>query len=155
VAILVVLHPKERVAGHLTQPRIGEFVAGRRSLPYLLLGAGLSTIIGWASTLLGVGAGFIYVPALIYLLDFPIHFATATSQFILTITAFTGSVTHVLGGLFHHGWRRTVVLALGVVLGAQVGARLSQRIQGVWIMRGLAIALGLVGIRILLAAFSS
>lgn len=155
VAILLTLRPRERIADHLTQPRIKVYMAARRSPRYLLLGAGLSTIIGWLSTLLGVGAGFIYVPAFIYLLDFPVHFATATSQFILAITAFTGSVTHLLGGFFHHGLRRTVVLAVGVILGAQIGARLSQRIHGVWIMRGLAVALGFVGMRILLAAFFS
>jgi uncharacterized membrane protein YfcA len=41
------------------------------------------------------------------------------------------------------------MLSIGAVLGAQVGAKLSQHIHGDWIIRGLAVALGLVGIRLL------
>jgi len=44
----------------------------------------------------------------------------------------------------------TVSLAIGVVLGAQLGAHLSERIKGEWIIRGLSLALGLVGLRILM-----
>jgi uncharacterized membrane protein YfcA len=119
---------------------------------HFILGALLSIIVGFVSSLLGIGAGFIYVPALVYLLDFPVHTATATSQFILAITAFTGSATHVFSGLFHHGVRRTVALAIGVVLGAQLGARFSEHTQGDWIIRCLAIALAFVGIRIFVMA---
>jgi len=37
-----------------------------------------------------------------------------------------------------------------VLIGAQVGARLSNRLRGVWIIRSLAIALGVVGVRLIL-----
>jgi uncharacterized membrane protein YfcA len=96
-----------------------------------------------------VSAADSYVPALVYLLKFPVHIATATSLFVLTITALTGSATHVAAGLFHHGIRRGLALSMGAVLGAQVGAKLSQRIHGDWIIRSLAIALGLVGVRLI------
>ena len=56
-------------------------------------------------------------------------------------------------GAFHHGIRRTIALSIGVLIGAQLGALLSNRIKGIWIIRGLAIALGLVGIRILILAY--
>jgi len=39
-----------------------------------------------------------------------------------------------------------------VPLRAQLGARLSGRIRGGWIIRGLAVALGLVAIRVLMLA---
>jgi len=39
------------------------------------------------------------------------------------------------------------------LLGAHIGARLSEKIQGSWIIRGLAIALGVVGLRILAIAW--
>jgi len=41
------------------------------------------------------------------------------------------------------------VLSIGAILGAQAGARLSQRIHGEWIIRSLAIALGLAGVRLI------
>jgi uncharacterized protein len=94
------------------------------------------------------------VPALVHVLNFPVHVATATSHFILAVMALTGTMVHVVTGAFHHGIRRTIALAIGVVIGAQLGAILSNRIRGIWIIRGLAIALGLVGIRILILAYS-
>jgi uncharacterized protein len=41
-----------------------------------------------------------------------------------------------------------------VLLGAQLGVSLSRRIGGLWIIRGLAVALGCVGIRLLILAFA-
>jgi len=48
---------------------------------------------------------------------------------------------------------QTIALAIGVVLGAQLGAYLSNRIKGTWIIRSLALALGFIGIRILMMLF--
>jgi hypothetical protein len=103
---------------------------------------------------LGIGGGIIHVPALVHILNFPVHIATATSHFILAIMALTGTGVHIFVGTFHHGIRRTIALAIGVLIGAQLGASLSNRVGGVWIIRGLAIALGLVGIRILILAYT-
>jgi uncharacterized membrane protein YfcA len=119
----------------------------------LLLGMGISLVVGYVSSFLGIGGGIIHVPALSYLLGFPVHIATATSHFILAIMALTGTLVHIATGTFAHGVHRTVALAIGVLLGAQVGARLSEKIKGSWIIRGLAIALGLVGLRILAVAW--
>jgi len=116
------------------------------------VGVGLSFFVGYISSLLGIGGGIIHVPLLVHLLNFPVHIATATSHFILAIMALTGTVVHIVTGSFSHGVRRTITLAVGVLLGAQVGALLSNRVQGGWIIRGLAIALGFVGIRILIMA---
>lgn len=115
-------------------------------------GMGISLVVGYLSSLLGIGGGIIHVPVLAQLLHFPVHIATATSHFVLAIMALTGTVVHVATGTFHHGVRRTIALSLGVLPGAQVGAWLSQRVHGVWILRGLAIALGLVGLRLLFSA---
>lgn len=118
-----------------------------------VLGMIISLIVGYISSFLGIGGGIIHVPALSYLLGFPIHIATATSHFILAIMALTGTVVHIASGTFAHGVHRTIALAIGVMIGAQIGARLSEKIQGNWIIRGLAIALGLVGLRILAVAW--
>jgi uncharacterized protein len=112
----------------------------------------ISLVVGYVSSFLGIGGGIIHVPALCYILNFPIHVATATSHFILAIMALTGTIVHIFTGTFAHGVHRTIALAIGVVLGAQIGARLSEKIQGGWIIRGLAMALIVVGIRILIVA---
>ncbi len=116
-----------------------------------LRGAAFSLFVGYFSSLLGIGGGIIHVPMLVHLLNFPVHIATATSQFMLMNMALTGTLTHLAAGTFTQGLRRIIMLSLGVLLGAQLGARLSGRMQGPWIIRGLAIALGLVGARLLLA----
>jgi uncharacterized membrane protein YfcA len=119
----------------------------------LRLGIILSVFVGYLSSLLGVGGGFIHVPALSRLLNFPVHIATATSHFVLAIMALTGTLVHVAQGVFVHGVRRTAVLAIGVLIGAQAGAWLSNRTGGKVIIRGLAVALAFVGIRLIFSEF--
>jgi len=117
----------------------------------LWLGILLSVFVGFVSSLLGVGGGFIHVPVLNHLLNFPVHIATATSHFVLAIMALTGTLVHVTQGVFVHGVWRTAVLGAGVLIGAQAGATMSNRADGKLIMRGLAVALVFVGIRLILA----
>jgi hypothetical protein len=153
------------MAGYLTQrpkhdspaPGTGIQVGQHRTRPWNLVHGGRSTwigvaaslLIGFVSTLLGIGGGVVHVPALVHLLGFPVHSATATSHFILVITAGTGTGVHVLTGAFHHGIRRTLVLGIGAIVGAPLGARLSSRLHGLWIMRCLAVALALIGLRLI------
>lgn len=118
-----------------------------------MIGIALSVFVGFLSSFLGIGGGIIHVPAMAYLLGFPVHIATATSHFVLAIMTFTGSVVHIAQGSFDHGARRTAALAIGVLLGAQLGAYFSNKVKGALITHSLAMALVLVGIRILIAAF--
>jgi uncharacterized protein len=115
-------------------------------------GVGLSFLIGWLSSLLGIGGGAFHVPALAYLLHFPLHVATATSHFTLAIMSLIGSVTHIVMGDFAHGIRRTLALAVGVLVGAQLGALLSQRFRGSTLIRILAVGLVLFGLRLVMQA---
>lgn len=110
----------------------------------------LSLVVGYVSSLLGIGGGIIHVPAMINLLNFPVHIATATSHFVLAIMALTGTIVHIINGSFSSGYMITISVGIGVIAGAQIGARLSSKIHGVWIVRGLALALLLVGIRLIL-----
>lgn len=138
---------------HLAEPSVK---ADARLHPFAynpVIGAGICFFIGYITSLLGVGGGFIEVPAMVYLLNFPVHIATATSQFIVAVMAFAGSATHVAAGLFHRGVRRTVALAIGVVMGAQLGAWVSEHVHGNWIIRSLAIVLGFVGLRLIVMAY--
>jgi len=111
----------------------------------------LSLVVGFISSLLGVGGGFIHVPILTRLLDFPVHIATATSHFVLAIMSLTGTLVHVAQGVFVRGIRRTTMLAIGVLIGAQGGAWMSNRIGGKMIIRGLAVALAFVGVRLIVS----
>jgi uncharacterized membrane protein YfcA len=114
-----------------------------------------SFVIGLLSSMLGIGGGPFHVPVLVYLLHFPLHVATATSQFMLMIMSLVGSTAHIVAGNFGQGFMRTIFLSLGVLVGAQLGARLSQRLNSAVISRVLAGGLILIGIRLAVHAFEN
>ena len=118
-----------------------------------LLGSIGSAYIAVISSLMGIGGGIIHVPFLIRVLRIPPHNATATSHFVLTFVALAATLTHLAMGEFNRGLPQTMYLAVGVMMGAPVGAALSSRIHGSLIVRLLAAALCLVGLRLLLRSF--
>lgn len=116
----------------------------------LKLGVVISFGVGVLSSLLGIGGGIIHVPFMIYALDFPVHLATATSHFILAILSGTGTAVDLWQGVLQPGLPQAVCVSLGVVPGAMIGARISKRIHGRWIVGLLAMALVAAAARILL-----
>jgi uncharacterized membrane protein YfcA len=118
------------------------------------LGIPFSALIGFLSSMLGIGGGIFTVPVLVQLLSFPVHIATATSVFTLGIMSLTGSLTHIASDTLNGSGSQVVFLAIGVILGAPLGARLSMRLRGKWIISALALSIGLVGIRFLITAIS-
>jgi uncharacterized protein len=117
------------------------------------LGAVLSVFVGFLSSFLGIGGGVVHVPLLVAVLGFPTHIATATSHFVLAIMALVATLTHVAAGTFAHGvgLRRAAALSAGVVFGAQLGAKLSQRLSGTMIQRLLAAGLLALAARLILS----
>ena len=118
------------------------------------IGAIGSAYIAVVASLLGIGGGIVHVPFLIRVLRLRPHVATATSHFVLTFMALTATITHVAMGQFERGVAPTMYLAVGVMMGAPLGASLSARLGGSVIVRLLALALCLVGLRLLVAAFA-
>ena len=90
---------------------------------------GLGAFIGFAGSVLGIGGGFILVPALIYFFRVPTAVVVGTSQFQILFTmiaaillhAFTDQSVDVVLGL---------LLIVGGVFGAQFGARAGRNIRG-------------------------
>jgi len=102
--------------------------------------------------LLGVGGGFIMVPAMIFLLGMGAQVVVGTSLFqILFVTIATtmvhamttGAVDIVLAGL----------LLLGSVTGAQIGARFAQKVRPEYLRMALAIIVLLVALRMAVGLF--
>ena len=103
----------------------------RRSKLYIsaLLPLGIGAFVGVLAAIMGVGGGFIMVPAMIYLLGMPTSVVVGTSLFqIIFVTANvtflqsvqTQTVDFMLAGL----------LLLGAVIGAQFGTRASVLLRG-------------------------
>ena len=118
--------------------------------PRLGLGALLTVGVGFVASLLGIGGGILHVPLLVYVLGFPTHVSTATSHFVLALLSLAAVLVHLLGGSLGPVLDRTWPLVVGVIGGAQLGARLSSRLHGRWILWSLALALASVGLRVLL-----
>ncbi len=118
-----------------------------------LIGSIGTAYIAVLSSLMGIGGGIIHVPFLIRALRIPAHNATATSHFVLTFVALAATVTHLAMGEFNHGLPEAMYLAVGMMMGAPIGAGISTRIHGSLIVRLLAAALCLVGLRLLARSF--
>ena len=116
--------------------------------PVMRLGILISFLVGILSSLFGVGGGIIHVPFLIVVLGIPVHTATATSQFVLTITSLTGALALLQRGQVH--LTTAASMGLGVLIGAQGGAFLSSRMRSEPIRRVMAAALALFAIRLIL-----
>jgi uncharacterized membrane protein YfcA len=161
LALFLLVRPKSDTASPRERPRSSTHGMARvlKSLDgmtfeyhfYPWLGLIIFFCLGFFATFLGIGGGSLIVPTLSYVLNFPVLIATATSQFIVAITTLTATVVHIWQGSFHHGAHRTAALGIGVLIGAQFGAFLSNKIKGVWIIRGLALAVAIVGIKMLIA----
>lgn len=114
----------------------------------------ISVVVGFASSLLGIGGGIVRVPLMIWALHFPVHIAAATSQPILAFTAAEGISVHVLQGTLTGGTTlvRVALLAAGTVPGAQLGAFVARRLRGPVITRILGGSMIIVGVRLALKA---
>ena len=135
-------------------------VSGRKTRPVrqgpvpVRRGVAISAVVGFASSFLGIGGGVFHVPLLVMALGYPTHVATATSHYVLALMSGGAVVTHALQGSYHvgHGLRRSLVLAVSLAAGAQIGARASMRVPALAIERLLAVALALVALRLAIAA---
>lgn len=108
---------------------------------------GLGAAIGVLAGVMGVGGGFIMVPAMIYLLKVPTNVVIGTSLFQITmVAAFTTiiqattnqSVDIVLG----------LVLMVGGVIGAQYGVKVGQKLRGEQLRALLGLLVLLVALRL-------
>jgi uncharacterized membrane protein YfcA len=113
-------------------------------------GMGASLGAGVASGLLGVGGGFIKVPAMNIVMGVPIKVAAATSSFMIGVTAVSSLLVYLGRGEVHPGV--TTPLVLGTVVGAMAGTRLQGRIPSRHVRIALAAILVFVAIQMSLRA---
>ena len=93
-------------------------------IPPVLVGVG----VGVLAAIMGVGGGFVMVPAMIYLLGMPTKVVIGTSLFqIIFVTGFT-TLLHATTN-FTVDIVLAVLLLVGGVIGAQIGAQLGTRLK--------------------------
>jgi uncharacterized protein len=111
--------------------------------------AGLSAagVAGMVSGLLGVGGGFIKVPIMYALMNVPLGVATATSNFMVGITAAASVFVYYGRGDIYP--MVVVPTALGVFLGAVSAVYALRRIGAAWVREALVVLLILLGVYML------
>ena len=93
-------------------------------IPPLVVGV----LVGILAAIMGVGGGFVMVPAMIYLLGMPTKVVIGTSLFqIIFVTAFT-TLLHATTN-FTVDMLLAVLLLIGGVIGAQIGTRIGVRLK--------------------------
>ncbi|PYE86640.1 hypothetical protein C7477_1214 [Phyllobacterium leguminum] len=113
---------------------------------------GIGFFIGILAAIMGVGGGFIMVPALIYLLRVPTNVVIGTSLFQVTfVTAFAT----VMQAMTNHSVDIVLALLLmiGGVIGAQYGARVGQKLRGEQLRLLLALLVLAVALRLAFGLF--
>jgi uncharacterized membrane protein YfcA len=91
------------------------------------LGLAASLVAGGLSGLLGIGGGPIKVPVMFIFMKVPLMVATATSNFMIGVTAAASAIVYYRRGDILV--EIAAPLAVGVFLGSLLGARLAPRIQ--------------------------
>lgn len=116
----------------------------------LPLGAGVSALAGVISGLLGVGGGFLKVPAMALGMNVPIKVAAATSNFMIGVTAIASLFIYIARGYLSPLVAAPV--AAGVSFGALLGTRWQSRVSARVLRRVLSVIVIAVGIEMLLRA---
>ncbi len=106
--------------------------------------AAVGLVAGLLSGLLGVGGGIVMVPGFTQVARVPIKEAIATSLACVALFAVPGTVTHALLGDID--WRFALLLAVGVVPGARLGAALTVRTSDRRLRTVVALFLGLTAV---------
>ena len=107
---------------------------------------GLALFVGFAGALLGIGGGFIMVPALLYIFRVPTAVVVGTSQFQIVCTTIVALVLHAIANQAVD-IVLAILLILGGVFGAQFGARAGRNLRAELFRFLLAILLLGVGLR--------
>ncbi len=116
------------------------------AIPVLVLGFS----IGVLTSIMGVGGGFIMVPAMIYLLRIPTSVVVGTSLFqIIFVTAYTTMVQAATN--YSVDIVLATILMVAGVIGAQYGVRIGQKLRGEQLRALLALLVLAVGIRLAIA----
>jgi uncharacterized membrane protein YfcA len=116
----------------------------RRPFPIIAaLGLGVGTLTG----LVGVGGGFMYVPALVLLGGLAMKDAVGTSLILIIASCAAGFVSYL--GTVHLDWPATGLFTGLAIVGVAIGSRLTGIVPQTALRRGFAVLLVLMGLLVL------
>ena len=98
--------------------------------------------IGFMTGFLGVGGGFLVVPALVIVLAMPMELAVGASLLIITLNSVSSLAARI--GDTHFDWRIVVPFTLAAIMASVAGKRIADRFSGDALMRAFSVLLVLV-----------
>jgi uncharacterized protein len=111
----------------------GTSYTARPLLLVVVSGAGVGLLTG----ILGVGGGFLVVPALVMLLGLPVQVAVGTSLVVIAMNSAAGFLGHVGSGSLD--WTVTLIFVAAGLMGTFSGMRLSSRLSSSKLQKAFAI----------------
>lgn len=118
--------PAAHLASHVDDPIISLRPSLACHCPRALRVLATATVVGLLTGFLGVGGGFLVVPALVLSLGLPMAYAAGTSLVVITITSASALAVRAGAGM-HSNWGLIALLTAVAVLGGWAGARLTAR----------------------------
>ncbi len=120
------------------------------AIPPVVIGA----MVGWLTAIMGVGGGFVLVPALIYLLKMPTRIVIGTSQFQVV---FVAAFTTILQATQNYAVDLSLAMPLIIagVIGSQFGVRAGQRLNPEQLRALLALIVLMMAIRLSIGLVAS
>jgi uncharacterized membrane protein YfcA len=118
--------PGARVLGQTDDPIITFRPSITCQCPRALKVLATATVVGLLTGFLGVGGGFLVVPALVLALGLPMPYAAGTSLVVITITSASALAVRAGTGM-QASWSLVVLLTAVAILGAWAGARVAAR----------------------------
>jgi len=121
--------PKHR--GHSIMTKLPFKMRFRRSLLYIsaISPVGIGIVVGILTAIMGVGGGFIMVPAMIYLLGMPTAVVVGTSLFQIIFVTINVTMLQAVNN-YAVDVVLAVILLVGGVIGAQFGSKAGAKLKG-------------------------
>ncbi len=113
--------------------------------------AGIGGVVGFISGLVGIGGG-IFLSPILYLQrwDSPKIIAATSSLFIL-VNSVAGILGNISNGIPNVNWMLVLALIITVLLGGQIGTRLSiLKLKGIWIKKATGLLILIIGFKIVI-----
>ncbi len=119
-------------------------IRARMSLRSILVLSSTGVLAGLISGMLGLGGGVVLVPLFANRLRLPLLQATATSLVCIGVLAIPSIVTHSFIGDIN--WSVAVLLTIGTIPGARLGAHLALRLRENWLRLVAALVLSVIAL---------
>ncbi|MDT8335563.1 MAG: sulfite exporter TauE/SafE family protein [Desulfurivibrionaceae bacterium] len=136
IAAVVMFIPKREQGGDITPDQL---VYNRP------LAAALSLAIGLFGGMVGAPGAFVYIPAMIYILNIPTRIVIGSTLGIVLFGAVMGTVGKAMTGQII--WPYAIALVIGTIPGAQLGGRLSKKTDTKHLRYAIAVIIAVTGLR--------